>query len=96
MDDADPQYSPVPADITVGMAEGGVQFFGVDIVASAEATAEQQRTLWVELVAKIEDFARANRTATILRVRVTPETPWGLVALGLAILYWVERGRGRR
>jgi hypothetical protein len=78
-DGADPSYDPVPADITASMAEGGIQFFGLDIIPSDAATSDQQRTLFLELVGKIEEYAKGHPRNTVLRVAARSGPNWWLI-----------------
>lgn len=87
MDTADPKYDPEPADITVSMAEGGLQIGGLDIIPSGTATDEQQRVLFIELIGKVEGYAKEHRRLVELKVTASPPTPWWLWALlGMAAL----------
>jgi MYXO-CTERM domain-containing protein len=87
-DTAQPKYDPEAADITASMSQGGVQFFGLDIVPSDQATGEQQRTLFIELVGKIEQYASEHTRNTSLKVTPSDDGGhWGwLVALGLLVV----------
>lgn len=85
-DGADPAYDPVPPDITASMSQGGVQFFGLDIIPSEEATTAQQQTLFLELRGKIDEYAAAHRRDTVLKVTPGHEVPWWVWALGAVLL----------
>jgi len=86
LDDADPRYDPPAEDLVVKMAQGGVQIGDADIVHTDPPTAEQTRTLFVELAGKIEAFAKAHR-GPVLKVSASRPVPWWVWALlGVAIL----------
>lgn len=87
LDTADPKYDPEPGDITVHMAQGGVQLGGLEIVPSEEASGEQQRVLYIELIGDIETYAKAHRSGAVLKVTASVGTPWWVWGLlGLAML----------
>lgn len=88
LDTADPKYDPEPEDITVSMAQGGVQVGGIDIIPTAPPTGEQTRVLFTELVGKVEEYAKQHRGATSLKVTASAGVPWWVwVGLGALVLY---------
>lgn len=84
LEDAQPRYDPDVGDVRAEMDPGGLQIGGRDIIEGDPATDEQQRVLFIELVGKIEDIARAHRGATMLQVSARPPMSPALV-LGLLV-----------
>lgn len=96
--EADPKYDPEPPDITVSMAQGGVQFLGLEIIPSEQATGEQQRTLFTELVDKIQQYAKDHPRDLLLKVTPSKEEAsssklWAWL-LGLGVVAILARRGG--
>jgi hypothetical protein len=89
LDEADPKYDPEPPDLTASMAQGGLQIGDLDIIKSDPPTGEQQRVLFIELVKKIEAWAKSHKGPQVsLRVTATAPVavPWWVWVVGAMVL----------
>jgi hypothetical protein len=86
LDSADPNYDPAPPDLDAKMSQGGIQLGDIDIVHTDPPTPEQTRTLYIELVGKVQQWAKDHRGATSLKVTAKAPIPWWVWLIGGAVL----------
>lgn len=78
-DDEEIAYDPPPADLMASTPSGQEYH-----ASASPPTTEQARVLYIELVGKIEEYARQNRGHVTLRVTAHRDNGWIVIALIIA------------
>lgn len=88
-DDEQLKYDPPPTDVMASMPPP-------DTFKSSTPgpSAEQQRVIFLDLVQKIEEYAKMNRSHVALQVREHNTAAWGLILIGAII--WLESNERER
>lgn len=88
-DDQDLKYDPVPSDMMASTPPP--ETFKS---STPGPTAEQVRVIFAELVQKIEEYAKMNRSHVVLQVKASNTALWGILLIGAIIL--LEENDDRR